>query len=290
MYCKNCNSEIEDDEYFCGNCGINLKTLPTVTNLNSGLFPEKSLPEYAHLKSIPKINISIYFSYFSFFVGVIVVLFVSPLYGLLAGLIGIISASFISKKRHIIHKIFGLVLASLLIISAVGLISYNYSNYKKNQVSSKPISSNYLISSSVNTSCYSFNFPIQLYVSSNNGGCSIEAYNGSNLSNSTVFYKVLALNDSSLTSQNFLSLIKPIILKDVNQNLVGFTISNTKLTNFSGNLAFEVTANSNSNNSSIIEEGVYHPSTTNNFFDIIYADTHPNVNLNSLESSWIWKN
>ena len=290
MYCPNCNSPIDESEYFCGNCGINLRPKnPESDKIMSTGFVEKTLPQYAKLKTIPKLSLATYISYLSFFGGAIIALFISPIYGLLAGLIGIISASFISRKYHIIHKSVGLVMASVLIIFSVAVVSHNYNVLKKNQSANKLSSSNSLLSSSVNTSCYSFSFSTELNLSANNTGCSIEAYNGSTPSNSTIFYKILSVENHNINQTNFTGLISPIIVQDVKQSLNSFSIVSENQTTFAGNLAFAVLANSNTANNSVIEEGVYHPSSGANFFDIIYSNDYPNVNLSSLQSSWVWK-
>ena len=290
MYCPNCNSPIDESEFFCGNCGINLKPKPiNQKSIVINGFVEKSLPEYARLKKVPRVSISVYISYISFFAGAIIGLFISPLYGMLAGFIGIVSSSFISHKYHIVHKSLGFVLASMLVIFSIATISYNYSILKRNQVSNKISTGAVLISSTVNTSCFSFKFPIQLYLSANSSGCSLEAYNGSTLASSTVFYKVLSIQNQNINSGNFYNLIEPILLQDVKQNLPGFSIANEKTTTFANDLAFGITANSNTSNNSVIEEGVYHPSSSADFFDIIYSNTYPNVDLSNLQKSWTWK-
>ncbi len=290
MYCPNCNSPIDESEFFCGNCGINLRPKnPESDRILSTGFVEKTLPQYAKLKTVPKVSFSTYTSYVSFFAGLIIALFVSPLFGLLAGFVGIVSASFISRKFHLVHKIVGFVLASLLIISSIADISYNYSVLKRNQSANKINSSSQLISSTVNTNCYSFNFSASLHLSSNNSGCSILAYNGSTINNSTMFYKILSVENHNINSTNFSGFIGPIIIQDIKQSMVGFNIVSEKTTMFAGNLAYAVVANSATTNSSVIEEGVYHPSSSANFFDIIYANDYPNVDLSALQSSWSWK-
>ncbi len=290
MYCPNCNSPIDESEYFCGNCGINLRPKnPESDKIMSTGFVEKTLPQYAKLKTIPRLSVAAYISYLSFFGGAIIALFISPTYGLLAGLVGIISASFVSRKYHIIHKSVGLVLASALIIFSIAVVSHNYDILKRNQSANKLNSSNSLLSSTVNTSCYSFSFSIQLNLSANDSSCSIEAYNGSSPNNSTVFYKILSIENPNINQTNFMGLIGPVIVQDIKQSLNGFSIVSEKQTTFAGNLAFAVLANNNSANNSVIEEGVYHPSSGANFFDIIYSNDYPNVDLSSLQSSWTWK-
>ncbi len=292
MYCPNCNLEIEETENFCGNCGYNLK--PAITSMAQQLNVQSNqlIPEYAKLKRIPKLSISVYICYVSILVGTITSLFVSPLYGLAFGVIGVIAGSFISRQHHFKKMLIGLSLSSLVILGSIGLFMIAYNHYKKtNSTNNTSMSKNAVISNFADTNCYSFTFGFKLYLSSTASNCSVEAYNALQLSNASIFYKVVAINDSLLTKSNFVTTAKPLLEKDINQNLPGFRVKYQNSTIFSGNLAYYVVGMNNSTGASVIEEAVYHPGTINNFYDIIYASSSAsNVNINNLQSSWIWKN
>ncbi len=295
MICPNCNYEIDESEIFCGNCGQQLKPQTiNFTNYQINQSPlaanigSKVLPNYALLKQIPRISKSVFVCFSAVILAGVTLLFISPLVSLIFSLISMIAATFISRRHHLFLKITGIILASIIVIISVGLFVYNYDQIKI--TSSQNKNSFTTFSSVVNTNCYSFSFPTMLYLSKTLNSCSILAYNGNSVSTSTVFYKIVSLNDVMLNSSNFVSLIKPLIIKDVNKNLSTFHIVKEFSTTFAGNLAYQIMVTNNKNNVSIIEEGVYHPATFNNLFDIIYASNGKNLSLNNLQLSWLWKN
>ena len=296
MRCSNCNYEIDETEYFCGNCGQQLKPQLTNNVTNNQLVSESLasnigstiIPGYARLQKIPRISKSSYVCLTAVILGIITTAFVSSIVGLGFGLIALIAATFISRYHHLRQKILGIVMSVGIIVGTIFLFVHYYD--QPQLVSSSGTNSAITFTSMINTNCYSFNLPSGYYLSHLTNNCSIMFYDGTSISTSNNFYKILSLNDVSLNSTNFVAIIKPLISQDVRKNLVNFHIIKERSDTFAGNLAYQVVATNNTNTLSIIEEGVYHPSTQNNLFDIIYASQNNKINLKVLQTNWLWKN
>jgi len=276
--CPNCSYEIDLSENFCGNCGHPLK---------KNLVMPQILPQYATLETKPRINKAIYLCLASIALAVISGLILPPIYIILFAFLALISATFISYRHYPKIKISTLSISGLLIIGFVGLVVFNTKKASINQINT---SSPTIVQSSITTNCYSFKFQ-QIYNFTNpKNTCSIEAYNGSTISNSSKIVKIYALNNQNINAQNFISEASVDLKNNVKKLNLPIKIISFQPTFFSNDLADKI--NFTYNNTSAVMEFIYHPSPIDNIFLVFYGQNNltSGIKISNILKNWQWKN
>lgn len=328
MTCQNCKEVIEPGAAFCGNCGqavhsvtgsptdaaiTDIAAVPTPLLAAPILQTQSSVPANVQFlnkpyealqESVPgyalatpnqhvgenKALLAMLFG----ITGIIGGLFVA-LIGLALGISGIVmgTLSRSSTKRGLSTA--GLAMSSLAILASLGVWTYAIRHdpaLQKGtaQTTAHNINAPAVVASDLSTPCYSTGFVDKLNVSNSSGSCDMSAFNGSTLNNSTNAYKVYADQSPVANSQNFTSLIKPALEKDVKNTLPGFTIDNEQVAKFAGSPAYIVNTSDNSQGIALVEAAVLrHVNNGDNIFILVHAVSGRTTDLNTLEAQWQWK-
>ncbi len=305
--CPNCNEAVETGAAFCGNCGYKLISGPQpqasashvysngpATNSKTAyrdVLAYPNMPAYA----VPLNHHKQHWGAMALALGILGIGsgMLIPILGIGLGISGIV---LITMSYHLTHR--RLMLASVTVSVLAILVGIGFwvnvvvhdprLNLNANQPAATTGGTAKL---SVQTPCYSLSFNTVLNVNNSNGSCTLNAYNGNDLVNSSDIYKIIA-SATALTSSSFTSYSKQAIEADFTKNLQGFTITKQASTTFAGSPAYYIQANNLADNTAVIEETVLLtdnvPSNGDNFFDIIHAVNGNSANLSSIESGWQW--
>lgn len=287
MNCPNCHQPVETDAAFCGNCDYPLTAAVTQ--------PAAAIPGYAlatprQHTGETKALLALLFG----LAGIVGALFIAAI-GLVLGVAGIImgTMSRSGTKRRLSTA--GLVTSSLAIMAGLAVWTYAIKHDAKLNQSAKPASSHNLTApsvsaSSLSTPCYSAGFVDKLNVSNAANSCDMSAFNGPTLENSTNAYKVYADTSQTANAQNFTSIVKPALEKDVKTNLPGFNIDSEQVGQFAGSPAYIVKASNASQHVAVTEAAVLHQvDAGDNIFILVHAFNGSTADLSTLEAQWQWK-
>jgi hypothetical protein len=140
------------------------------------------------------------------------------------------------------------------------------------------------------TPCYSLGFNTQLNIRNAANSCDMAAFNGQTLESSTDAYKVYANKASSVSSDNFTTLAKAAIEKDIQSSAPSFSIDAEGAASFSGSPSYVVAASDKTQGVLITEAAVLHRvGTGDNMFVLVHITTLPKADLSALEAKWQWK-
>ena len=143
---------------------------------------------------------------------------------------------------------------------------------------------------SVTTPCYSAGFRTQLNIATTDKGCDMQAYDGTNIPNSSTAYKVYAYSQPSITTDSFAGIAKSALEQDVRTNLPGFTLDSENVGQFAGSPAYTVYASDKSNGIAYVEAAVLHQSGgAANMFVFVHATSGEKTDLSGIESEWLWR-
>ncbi len=265
-------------------------------NLAPSMPMQSSIPAYA----IPNSTSNDHRAAIGLIMGIIgvVVSLLIPIIGIILGIAGIVLAS-IYKGRSNGLKIAAIILSSLAILVAIGTFVYNLNYLKNHSASSLSPNSSKSSSSgttSVNNSCYKFAIQGVFNTSKDtslagNSDCSVDAYNASSFTTSNNVYKFISISVPGLTDANFEPIIKQAVNDDAKVNLKNYTIVSSADTIFSTSKAYTLVAHNSSSNISILEEAVFHNTSSgnNNIILIVHAiNGSSSVSLSDVEKTWTW--
>ena len=226
--------------------------------------------------------------------GIVGALFMAAL-GLVLGVTGIImgTMSRSSTKRRLSTA--GLIFSSLAVLAGLAVWTYAIKRDSKlaqaapstpsHNLTATPVSA-----SSLSTPCYSTGFVDKLNVSNAANSCDMSAFNGPTLEKSTNAYKVYADTSQAADAQNFTSIVKPALEKDVHDNLPGFTIDSERAAQFAGSPAYIVSTSNTSQHVAVTEAAVLHQvGAGDNVFILVHAVNGSTADLSTLEAQWQWK-
>lgn len=189
----------------------------------------------------------------------------------------------------------GLIFSSLAILAGLAVWVYairhdSRLNPGAGSAGDHSISAPAVSASDLSTPCYSIGFADKLNITNDPDSCDMNAFNGATLDTSTDAYKVLADTSQVVNAQNYASIFKTALEKDVRTTLPGFTIDSQRATQFAGSPAYVVNASSPSQGVAVVETIVLHQvDTGNNVFVLVHAVNGSKADLNTLESQWRWK-
>lgn len=325
MDCPNCHQPIEAGAAFCGNCGQPLQAgqqqvvspppapppapLSPIAQVISNPSPAPQaqigtpvvagggvaagVPGYALANPArhageTKALLSLVFG----IAGIVGALFVAIL-GLALGITGIImgTMSRSSGKRGLSTA--GLVFSSLAILAGLAVWTYAIKHdprLSQNAPANHSITAPSVASAQVSTPCYSAGFVDKLNISSASDSCDMKAFNGTTIESSTNAYKVYADTSQIVSADNYASLFKSAIEKDVKENLPGFTTDSETVTQFAGSPAYVVQTSDKVHGVAIVEAAVWHQvKAGDNIFILVHALNGRSADLNTLEAQWQWK-
>jgi hypothetical protein len=319
MNCPKCNQAVEDGAAFCGNCGqpLDVATTPPASPiaqvmqnqladpasaqpLNSPLVVASSTPQAASVPGYaiakPSQHIGESKALLALLCGIAGIaggLFMA-LIGLALGVIGLImgTMSRSSTKRSLSTA--GLVMSSLAILVGLATWVYAIKHDPNLQQASKStthsITAPAVAASDLSTPCYSVGFVNKLNINNDKNSCDMNAFNGPTIANSTNAYKVYANQSNGANTDDFTSLVKPAIEKDIKDNLPGFSINNEQLSQFAGSPAYVVSTFNKTTDVAVIEAAVLHRvGNGDNLFILVHAVNGRSTDLNTLEAEWQWK-
>lgn len=215
------------------------------------------------------------------------------LLGLAFGLLGIAMGTMSRSSNRRRLSTLGLVFSSLALLAGIGVWIYaiQHQNTPAKTTTTNPIPSSIsMVSADLSTPCYSVSFVDRLNISNHSGNCSMIAFNGQSLDNSSNAYKIFASQSQVHTESAFNTLAKTAIEKDVRDTLPSFTVNKEGVTTFAGSPAYAVYTSDTTHNVSLVEAAVLHETTAgDNIFIIVHAASGNSIDLNILESQWQWK-
>jgi hypothetical protein len=316
MNCPNCGQETEAGAAFCGNCGEPLSNtpspiervfenqvpataakLPTASLAAVGAAAVGGMPTYAvarphehatEIKALLAIVCGV--------LGLASVLLI-PLLALGFGLAAIVLGTMAGPHSRLWLSRGGLVLGGVAIAAGLEVwanaVSHN-ANLKRTLATrnNPPTSTTQAVSASmVDTPCYQTGFIDSLNVNqSASDSCDMNAFNGSNLSESTDIYKVYSNQVEAVTDVNFEAIAKQALEKDVNTTLPGFTVDAERAGLFAGSPSYSINVSDSQHNVAVVEEAVLHKVGAGyNFFVLVHATNGTTTDLRTLESQWQWK-
>lgn len=303
MNCPNCSQTVEAGAAYCGNCGQPLqKSRPLARFRNRGSQPPAQIalaPAGAPAYTLPvaaqqlgemRAMVSVLLG----ITGIVGGLFMA-IFGLLLGVSGLIAGTWARTTYRRGLSMAGLIFSSLAIL--VGLAVWIYAvqhDPRFNQGASKTGHSRSttpaVAADNLNTPCYSAGFIDELNVTNSPDSCDMNAYNGQTLSSSTNAYKVYADTTQIASANNFMTLAKQALEKDVRQNLAGFEVDNQRVGSFAGAPAYIINASDRANNVTVVEAAVMRQvSNGQNVFILVHAASGTATDLDILESEWQWK-
>ena len=295
MNCPNCKEVIEPGAAFCGNCGqpVQLAAVPFTpvqeVALAAGV-PSYALATPSQHAGENKALLALLFG----LAGIVGGLFMA-LIGLALGIAGLAmgTMSRSSTKRGL--STVGLVMSSLAVVASLGVWTYAIkhdpaSQKGASQATARNINAPAVSATGLSTPCYSTGFVDKLNVSNASGSCDMKAFNGATLDNSTNAYKVYANQSPAANAQNFTSLVKPALEKDVKNNLPGFAIDSEQVTEFAGSPAYSISTSNNTEGIALVEAAVLRQvNNGDNVFILVHAATGRTTDLSTLEAQWQWK-
>jgi hypothetical protein len=292
MNCPNCHVIVEAEASFCGNCGQQLRQPEHSSSLNqlqpaghAATAPAYALTQPHEHVAETKALLSLLFGV----IGIVGALFMAVLgigFGIAGLVLGTISRS--STKRHL--STLGLFASSLAILAGLVVWVYAIRTLDEKKQQSLQTTSEATLASDLSTPCYSLSFVDKLNVSSRSDSCNLNAYNGQTLGTSTDAYKVFA-NQTAVTNVNdFTTIAKRAIEKDVADNMPGFVIDSQRVGAFAGSPAYIVQASNKAQNVAVVEAAVMRKvNNGENIFLLVHALNGDTADLKILESQWQWK-
>ena len=295
MNCQNCKEIIEPGAGFCGNCGQPVQPMaepftPVHTAALAAGVPGYALAKPSQHTGENKALLALLFGV----AGVVGGLFMA-LVGLALGISGIVmgTMSRSSTKRGLSTA--GLFMSSLAVLASLGVWTYAIKHNPATQKTASRTTAHSLnapavSASDLSTPCYSMGFVDKLNVSNASGSCDMSAFNGATLDNSTNAYKVYANQAPAANAQNFTSLVKPALEKDVKNNLPGFAVDSERVAEFAGSPAYIVSTSNNAQGIALVEAAVLRQvNNGDNVFILVHAVTGRTTDLSTLEAQWQWK-
>ncbi|HEY5152764.1 MAG TPA: zinc ribbon domain-containing protein [Candidatus Saccharimonadales bacterium] len=327
MTCPKCHQTTEDGAAFCGNCGQSLQPVAAAPldqapaqqlqspieqvisqtgpdNISAPVAPlavagtngaAAGVPSYAMVKpgqhrGETKALLALLLG----IGGIIGALFFIPI-GLALGITGLVmgTISRSSSKRGLSTA--GLVFSSAAILASLAFWTYAIKHdprFSQNTTSTKShgITAPAVAASDVSTPCYSAGFVDKFNVSNNTDSCDMSAFNGTTLDNSTNAYKVYADTSQTVTPQDYATIFKQALDKDVRSSLPGFTIDSEKPGNFAGSLAYIINTSDKVHGVAVVEAAVLHRAGPGeNVFVLVHAVNGRAADLTTLEAEWQWK-
>lgn len=296
MNCPNCHQTVEADAAFCGNCGQQLRVAATgslATQMLQNQVPANlpAVPGYALATPSQHTGETIALLSLLFgLAGVVGALFMALL-GLGLGTVGIVmgTLSRSSIKRGLSTA--GLIISSVAIVAALAVWAFAIQqDSQSKQKAATQNSAPAIVASNLSTPCYSVNFVDKLNVSNSTQSCNMKAFNGQTIEASTDAYKVYANQSAVTDAAMFTNIAKTAIDKDVKTSLPSFDVTNERVAAFAGSPAYAVLAVDTSHDVAVVEEAVYHKTTTgNNIFVLVHAVTGTTADVTTLEAQWQWK-
>jgi hypothetical protein len=311
MTCPNCRQATEDTAAFCGNCGHTLSPIAQVMNnqpksqasgqslpgplATAGISGTAAgVPSYALTK--PSQHTGETKALLALILGVAGIagaLFMA-LIGLALGVAGIImgTMSRVGPKRNLSTA--GLFLSSFAILASLAVWTYAVRHDPRLSQNSSPAangtSAPAVAASDISTPCYSAGFVDQLNVSNGADSCDMNAFNGSNLNSSTEAYKVYAYNAKTVNPQDYASIFKPALEKDIRTNLPGFVVDSEASGSFAGSPAYIVNTSDKAQGIAVVEAAVLHSAGPGeNVFVMAHVVNGKAADLTTLEAQWQWK-
>jgi hypothetical protein len=305
--CPNCNEAVETGAVFCGNCGYKLisdpQPQPTVSQVYSNgpaTDPKTTYPNTLAYPNMPAYAVPLnhhkqHWGAMALALGILGIGsgMLIPILGIGLGISGIV---LVTMSYHLTHRrlvVASIIVSVLAILVGIGFwVNVVVHDPRLNPNANLPAATTGGTAKlNVQTPCYSLSFNTVLNVNNSKGSCTLNAYNGNDLVNSSNIYKVIA-SATALTSSSFTSYSKQAIEADFTKNLPSFTITKQASTTFAGSQAYYIQANKAADNTAVIEETILLtnnvPSNGDNFFDIIHAVNGNSANLSSIESGWQW--
>lgn len=304
--CPNCNEPVEVGAAFCGNCGYKLTTSPQPQAVTSSVYsngpatdPKSSYPNTFAAANMPAYAIPLnhhkqHWGAMALALGILGIgaSVLIPILGIGLGISGIVLVTLSYQLTHKRLRYASIAVSVLAILVGIGFWVNAVAHDPRLNLNNQPAATtNGTAKISVQTPCYSLSFNTVLNVNNANGSCTLNAYNGTSLDDSSNVYKVMA-TATALTSSSFTSFSKQAIESDFSKNLPNFVITKQASTTFAGSPAYYIQASDTSDNAAIIEETVLLidnvPSNGDNFFDIIHAINGTTVDLSAIEPGWQW--
>jgi zinc ribbon protein len=325
MKCPNCGEELDPGAAFCGNCGqpiamadgqptkpaapiADVTATPTIGQVwarSASVSPRTrypgtlavagatGIPAYAIPVASEQTNaIKAAMSVVLGVAGTVASLFI-PLAGLALGVAGLVLATVSRRTLKRRLNLVGIILSIICILTAFGSWAYVVTHDPNHTPRITTTTSGQspgpaVAAQSVATPCYAVNFGVRLTVQTDSGSCTMNAFNGDSLNDSSDAYKVYGTT-SSVTAVNFTNLAKQAIEDDVRQSLPAFAVANETAGQFAGSPAYFVSA-SNGSGISVMEAAVFHKTANGeNFFVFVHAVNAATVNLHGLEAGWSWE-
>lgn len=311
--CPQCHQPVETGAVFCGNCGTPLQSTqpvapaqtdsvvaavyanqaatpvaPTPTPVLNGhgvAVPAYALPVQHPVKET-KTVLAIVFGA----VGIVGSLLI-PISGLVFGVVSLVlstSSRRQSKKaENTVAIVVGVIALILSVIMWVVAINYVQRQKDGGNVSGSSVPAAATNVTSAATSCYSAGFTSGLTVVSNNNTCETRAYSGTTFKSSNNVYIVLANTVPNISVGEFTAFSKQAIEHDFTNNLPKYRVTNERIGTFAGSPAYFVTGSNG--NATIVEALVLHQTMQgSNVFTLLHGQNGSTVDLNELESSWLW--
>lgn len=223
-------------------------------------------------------------------IGTVAGLFI-PLVGLALGVVGLVLATI--SRHNLKHRLnlVGTIVSIICILIALASWAYVVAHDPRfnHKVATNNRSNNSSVAAqNVITPCYVVNFASRLNVQNNSGSCSMNAFNGDTLDDSSDAYKIYGTT-SSVTAAGFTVLAKQAIENDVHESLPSFTITHEVAGQFAKSPAYFVTA-SNGTGISVMEAAALHQTGNgDNFFVFVHAVNANSVDLHDLQAGWRWE-
>jgi len=226
--------------------------------------------------------------------GIVGALFMAII-GLALGIAGLVMGTMSRSGTKRGLSTAGLFISSLAILASLAVWTYAIKHDPALQQSaSQPTSHNVtapaVSASDLSTPCYSAGFVDKLNVSNSPNSCDMNAFNGSSLDTSTNAYKVYADQSSAANTNNFTSIVKPALEKDVKDSLPGFIVDREQAAQFAGSPAYIINTSDNAQGVALVEAAVLHPiGNGENIFILVHAAAGRTTDLSTLEAQWQWK-
>ncbi|HEY1645534.1 MAG TPA: zinc ribbon domain-containing protein [Candidatus Saccharimonadales bacterium] len=296
--CRSCNEEIEDGAVYCGNCGVKLtrgslakqvyengSATTTAIALNPA---SPNIPAYATNHDHHKQHwaaLALAFGILAVCGGLLI-----PILGVSFAVIGIVLSTSSLRITHGWLKSSGLIVPVIALLFSLGVYVNALNHSPKVQEANQAATSDGVATISVTTPCYTLTFGSELNVNNSSGSCSMNAYNGTALGNSSSIFKVVASQTTNVSITNFDSLAKQAIETDISKNLPGFSITSEQSNLFDGSPAYIIQAYNQSSNVAFSEEVILHSTSSgkDNYFDIVHATNGQSASLANLQKTWQW--
>jgi hypothetical protein len=280
MKCNHCGAEVNAGATFCGNCGQPMTPTqgpaqPVATYNPAGVaVPSPTLPKNT------KATLAMVFGILGL-VGWLI-----PILGCALAIAAIVLGTTSMKQPHKSFAVAGIILAIPVLGLSIFAWVKNAETIMENQKAKTAQQSNApgVISSSLDTPCYSANFGEDFKIVQSSGSCTAKASNSS----STDIYNFKAIASNKKAEE-----LEQVSQKDMDNVLglfAGSKITNKTASTFAGSPAYVY--NFSISSLGTIGTAIYirrESLDSINTFIVVRETTGSDSSLNNLESTWQWK-